>query len=211
MPWVPESERDTAWYIFHREFQCKMSVIDGMTMADLEKFGMRSSGIQDLDHYTANEMVTRLLPIADMATFYQSGARILICNPVDTKEIYERISAHLSAWKTHIDNSPIIQGDPPLDDLLLLDEFAHSIYVHARWHLDTEWVRSGIVKAMTTTLGINRSASFLENRNEGGNKERFVIKDDGEIVPKRVNPEYQSLANVFKYALASNHTGGSYE
>lgn len=197
MSWIPESERDTAWNIFHREFMCKMSVIDGMTINDLEVYGMRCSGIPDLDQFTANELVTRLLPISKMAMFYQNGARLYICNPEDTKTIYELISAHLTAWKHFIDTSPIIQGDPPLEDLLLLDQFANSIYVHARWHLDTEWITSDIVRSMTNTLGISRTSRF-------GNKlieeSRSNVSSD-EIVPKRVNPEYTSIANVFKQAL----------
>ena len=128
--WIKESQRTTDWYIFNKLYMCMVKNIDSMSVDYIRMFGHPASGDDQSDRETANELVIRMLSIEQMAEYYKNGVTVQIVNPKDTKDIYERISAHLLAWKEMMRTS-FNNRAAPVDDLLLLDKLATVVYSHA--------------------------------------------------------------------------------
>ena len=145
--WIPVNQRTTAWWIFNHLFMCRVSNIQTMSVEYIKQFGMPSSGVQQYDKETANELIIRPLSISQMADFYKNGVTVHVINIADTKEIYERITDHLNFWKERISISYHIK-DAPVDDLLLLDKLANVVYVHAVPQFTTEIVDSILARGI---------------------------------------------------------------
>lgn len=153
--WIPESARDSRWWIFKKLFMCRVSNIQSMSVEYLQHHGMPSVGDSRHDTETANELVTRMLPISEMVKFFNDGVPVRVCNYADTKEIYERITDHLNFWKQNLENGLNTRG-APIDDLLLMDRFAMTVYEFAKHQFTTEIVDSIIARRMSSTLRVSR-------------------------------------------------------
>lgn len=153
--WVPEKDRDTSWYIFQRLFMCRVKYIDSMSADYIKIFGMSASGDSVVDNETANELVIRMLSIDQMVEYYKLGVTVQVVNFKDTKEIYERISDHLNAWK-HKMATDFHVREAPIDDLLLLDKLASVVYKHAVTLLTQNDVDSILFRRTTSVMKFTR-------------------------------------------------------
>lgn len=194
--WVPESERDTRWPIFNSLFYCRIPYLASRTVEDIKQFGMPISGDAAYDRQTANELVHRMITIAQMIDYYKRGVRVEIVDPAETKKIYEHISAHLTAWANVLEGS-VNRGNAPIDDLLLMDNFANAIYAHAKYHFPKEQVDSVFARSLGGVLGMSR-------RNILGSKP--VVKEEGREEPPAY-PERRSFSEIFSQRRTTTPTG----
>lgn len=124
--------------IFKDRFHCRIPYIQMLDADYLEHFGMPMSGDPVADKAVANELRDLFIPISTMVDYYRNGAQISIKKKSDTKEIYDRITAHLIAWKGALEDS-LNLPNAPLEDLKWLDEFANKVYEHAKWQFRSEY------------------------------------------------------------------------
>lgn len=155
MNYVPENQRDTAWYIFNYQFLCRVNANQTRSIEHLRFFGMPTCGNERLDKEVANELMLTMLTINQMVEYHKSGISIGIVNHADSKMIYEFISNHLNFWKKNLENSLHVRN-APLEDLRLLDTFAGLVYEYAAPQFNTEHVDSMLARKLSTTLRVNR-------------------------------------------------------
>lgn len=201
--WVPESERDTRWWIWNKLFQCRLNAFKARSIEDVEHFGVPSSGDPLYDQAMMQEEVIRMLTINQMVEYFRHGLKVGVVDVKKTKEIYEHITDHLNAWKEKLEQGWHTR-QAPIDDLILMDRFANAVYIHARHHFTTEIVDSILARRMSSTLKRTRSKILGE-----GPKAQVVNKLDGDeekdTVPKF--PERKSMAETFA-AKADIANGG---
>jgi hypothetical protein len=113
--------------------------------------GMPTCGDPIYDKGTANELVTRMLTINQIAEFYKNGVTVEVVKYSDTKVIYELIVDHLSSWKQKMATS-FHTKNAPLEDLILLDKLASVVYKFAQPQFTTEVVDSLIARRMSSAL-----------------------------------------------------------
>ena len=192
--YIPEDKRDTSYYIFHRLFMCRVKNIDTMSVDFIKMFGMPCSGDEQEDKATANELVIRMLSINQMLEYYQKGVTVHVVNYKDTKEIYERISDHLNAWKFKLNNDFHVR-DAPVEDLLALDQFANVVYKHAVSQFTTKEADSIISRRVSGIMRADRLTLMkpLANKNAEGVKEEVKY------------PERVSMAESFAQPTLPAH------
>jgi hypothetical protein len=151
--YLPESERNTAYYLFSRaeRYGCRLRKMDTMSVDYIRFFGTPTAGDPDYDREMRNEIVDRQLTIAEMACYFRDGVTVRVVKRDDTKKIYERITDHLIAWRDAL--SSLNHPQAPIEDLLVLDEFAHKVYEHARWHFKDPYTTSLLERAMNARFG----------------------------------------------------------
>jgi hypothetical protein len=195
--WVPEHQRDTAYYICRSLFQCRVPYIHTVSVDYIKLFGMPASGDPAHDRAMASELTIRMLSIDKMAELYKNGVTVRLVKYTDAKVIYEHISNHLNAWKIHLENGLNIRH-APIDDLVLLDKFAVAVYAHAKYQFTTEMVDSILARRMSTTMRANRNTILRR-------KEPQVTVINGVEVKEEVKlPERTSMAATFaQYAQSS--------
>ena len=185
--WLPESERDSSYYIFVPLFKCQVSNIQTMSIDYLQLHGMPSCGDTRLDKETANELITRMLPISEMVKFFNKGVLVQVSNYQDTVKIYEYISNHLNFWKQELTVSLNTRG-APIEDLMMIDKFANAVYQHAKYQFDDVVVDSIIARRMSSVMSFNRENIIKHMYTP----EAATINGEEEEQPERA-----SMADVF--------------
>lgn len=188
--WRPESERDTAWPLFHKLFMCRVNNLETMSVQYLQTFGIPSSGDYEQDKRDSTEMVVRMLTINQILEFFKNGSIVRIVKLEDTKIMYELISDHLNAWKVEIEKRFNTRG-VPIDDLLELDKLATAVYKHAAPQFTTEIVDSIIARKLSGNMRVNRSNILIKP------KETAIDVTTGEPIEQPSYPPRQSMADVF--------------
>lgn len=153
--WVPPEKRDTRFYLFNKLFRCKVPNIQSMSVDYIRHHGMPTVGIPEYDRTMANELVDRMLSVAQMVDYHRRGVEVRVTTRDDTKEIYDVITNHLLAWKRALEATrhPI---DAPIDDLIALDEFANVVYPHAQPFFTKEAVDSLLARRITGVSKFSR-------------------------------------------------------
>jgi hypothetical protein len=190
--YVPEDQRTTAWYIFYKKFRCRLPNIQTYSKEYIRMYGMPSSGDPNIDRQLANELVDRLLPISEIATYLDAGANIRIVNIEDTKEIYERITDHLNWWKKEMEESyhPV---KTPIKDLQMLDALAFSVHPHAKHQFSTEIVESIMARRMSSVMRVSRA-----NIMGGASLPKVTSNEAGEQLPSEdTGHKHVSMADLF--------------
>lgn len=158
---LPEDQRCTAYYLFSRaeRYSCRIRLMDTRSVDHIRFFGTPTAGDEDHDREMRNEIVDRMMTIAEMACYFRDGVTVRVRHRPDTKKIYERITDHLIAWRDALQG--LNHPRPPAEDLLVLDEFAHKVYEHAKWHFKDPYSVSLIERAMNARF----SGSSLSSGN----------------------------------------------
>lgn len=124
-PSIPSDE-----YIFNRRYMCMVNQLDTTSKEYLQLFGVHTTGDKGIDKEMANQWITTYKTIAEMAELFKDSKAVKVPKMSDCEAIYKSVEYHLSRWATTAKTS-IHTGSMPIDDLLLLDQFATAIYPYA--------------------------------------------------------------------------------
>ena len=86
-------------------------------------------------------------------------------------------------------------GTAPLEDLIVLDEFASKVYMHAVSQFTPETVTSVLAERLASLVGFSKQNLFNRNVIPTKSLDSDLVKinsDDGELYPKR-----KSMADLF--------------
>lgn len=153
--WVPPEKRDTRFYLFNKLFRCKVPNIQSMSPEYIRHIGMPTVGIPEYDRSMANELVDRMLSVAQMVDYHQKGVEVRVCNPADTAAIYDIVTNHLLAWKRALEATRHFV-DAPIDDLIALDEFANIVHPHAKPFFTKDVMDSLLARRITSVSKFSR-------------------------------------------------------
>lgn len=190
MTYVPPEKRDTAYYIFNEKYLCRVPYLATRSEDHLRKYGMPITGLPEYDKGLANELQDRYLSIAQMVEFYKKGVVVRVVKYGDTKRIYERITDHLVAWQEALKWRLNI-GNAPLEDLVIMDQFANAVYEHAKYQFEQTVVESLLLRSMTEAVPI--TAESLMKAFQQGDRKKLPIEQQVEAeqneLPKRTPME----------------------
>lgn len=179
------------WEYFYR---VRVPYLQSRSIQDIRTTGVNITGIASIDDDIKNQLVTCMLPVAQMVDYYRNGVHVLIPASTDIKDIYDTISAHLYAWQKMIQYGINI-GDAPVEDLIDMDQFANSVYDHAKYQFTPEILNSLIANRLNEVQRVNAS-NFFTNQNP------FQVNDEGvTMINSEPIPERESLADMFKNRL----------
>ena len=171
--------KPTSWYIWELYYLVRIPKIDTISTFELKTYGMYTTGNKELDKSIANEWITTYFTIAKMVEHYKEGTGLAIVKYSDIKEIYEHIENHLNAWKKQL-SSGLNIGNAPIDDLVAMDEFANSVYEHAKYNFRREEVNDIMKRTMAGILDINSFNFFNKPK-----VKETVEEEKEELYPER--------------------------
>lgn len=177
---------DTSYYIWEPLFRVRVPQLQTTSPEYIRHFGTPTTGDAAIDRDLANQLIDTAIPIAKMVEYYKKGIPVYIAKTSDTKIIYEYIENHLLAWKRRLEVGVNI-ANAPIDDLILLDKFANSVYEHAKYHFAPDVVESIFLRSMP--MGVGRS-NFLVPQ---APPPSTTTEDNDNNYPKR-----ESLTDHFK-------------
>lgn len=152
--WVPESERDLKWKIWHQKFYVSVSNIQTRSADHIRAFGTPFSGDAIRDRAAANERLETYKSIADMVKLHHEGVGVALLRRSDAKIIFDLVMEYLSAWKRFIDTSMIHNPDAPYDDLAAMETFVNAVLPFAEeFRRPAELEESWLSKRISTIGG----------------------------------------------------------
>lgn len=125
---------DTTKALWDILYKVRLPYLQTTSVEYLKQFGVPTSGNKEIDKEMASQLITTYLPIVELVKHFKNGVQIRLVDHMDPKRIYDAISDHLENWKSQL-TFGINIGEAPIDDLVDMDKFAHSVYEHAKYHM----------------------------------------------------------------------------
>lgn len=138
----------TGKHIWEALFLASVQFKDSMSEDYIRLFGMPTVGDSSIDREMHTQPIYTFMTIDKMVEYFRRGIAVSIQNHSDTKRIYEIISNYINAWKHHLDRGINI-GGAPIEDLILLDRFASTVFEHAVQHITPEYLKSDALKDLS--------------------------------------------------------------
>jgi hypothetical protein len=138
---------DTVREIFDVRYLVRYKQIDYLSVDHIRAYGTNITGNKEVDRMQAEQWITTMLPISELAEMHSNGVRLALVNYNDSKQIYEVISLHLNMWKDKI-KYMVNEMSAPIEDLVKLDKLAVAVYEHAKYQFTREIVNNLFVSSM---------------------------------------------------------------
>lgn len=183
--------------LWDRYFTVKMLYLHSRSVDQVRRYGIRISGIDEIDRYLDRQEITTQLSIDAMFEKHRQGVTIRVLRYDDTAEIYRIIHSHLIAWAEYLSTGVNI-GNAPLKDLIELDAFASVVYDKAKSVFSQEEKVSALASNFTNVQTINfknilaREVKETETRVTPNGLEVVTINNDRPKFPER-----ESMKEVF--------------
>ena len=197
----PNSQKHpTIVAIFDKLYRASVPTLMLQTLEQQQAFGVRMSGDPRIDKAMRSERTYTYMSIARMAEYFNDGVSVGLANPEDSKEIYDAVVDHLTAWSEHVKRAVHIHK-APLQDLIALDTFAHSVYKHARYYQGNEWLYNPLAQ----NVGDDALRSLMGSMQMGGlsmtnHRTEFErTSHEHSFIPSEA--EHETLADLFKKAV----------
>lgn len=199
-------ERPTGNDLWDKYFTVKMKYLHSRSMDQIQRYGVRVSGIPEIDAELDRQEIVTQMSIDMMFEKYRRGVTIRVVNYNDTAEIYRIIHSHLIAWAEYISNGINI-GNAPLKDLIELDQFANVVYDKARSVFSQEERTSAIASNFLKVQSINfrniLAREYKETRPTQLSEGIEVVKSS-DAEPAKIQ-ERNSLKDVFANQINQLH------
>jgi hypothetical protein len=185
---------DTTVAIWEHLYKVRIPYLQSRTIDDIREKGTVISGIASYDADIKNQLQTTYLSINQMVDYFKEGVAIRVCDKGDPKLIYEAISEHIYAWKYQLEKGINI-GDAPIEDLVIMDKFAGTVYEHAKHHFNEDTANSIFAQHFGKISTINASNFFAPTSEIA----KAVREDsDGTVRIHSDEPDRESLGDFFK-------------
>ena len=177
--------------IWERLFKASVAYKESASVDYIRLFGLPTVGDATLDSQMHNQQIETYMTINKMVEYFKIGVSVSVLVHSDTKLIYQIISDYLNAWKEQLDKG-INVGNAPIDDLVLLDQFAAVVHDHAAQHFTQEYISSAIANA-------------LDGGGKWANRES-LLRTSKSVAEVQEPYKHQSLSELFSERAS---TGGS--
>lgn len=120
---------DVHHQLFNDSFLVYMPYSATVSRAELMEYGVVGvHSKESLERYLRDPILVKAT-IVQIATTMNNGDTVSLSNGQDAVVIYDLVIQHLENWLT-IGYEHLASRLPPLDDLMMLDELAKSLYPH---------------------------------------------------------------------------------
>ena len=126
-PKIKKELQNTTSLIFDCLFGCNVPYHATRSIEEMRIRGLHVSGVREIDRSFHKSRTRVMLSIADMVEKYRNGIALAVIDPNDIPKIYEYVQKHLLTWTEYMDSGSV-NANPPLDDLIALDQFGDSLF-----------------------------------------------------------------------------------
>ncbi len=157
-----KEEHSVVWIIFNRKYLVSVPEMYCTGKEVIREMGTLTTRDKKLDAALDMAPRRRYCTIAGMVSFFEEGAPVSLLDPKKSVEIYNLVLQHIRNWRYIIETYPDCDP-PPVDDFILLDEFAKSVHALALFYTN-DGSGSNFAKRLKTISG--RHSAFLDRHNK---------------------------------------------
>lgn len=175
---------DPRYPLWGRVWYCRVPRIARYGTAYLERYGLPTSGNQNVDRELMKQAAPCYITIAQMVEYYHEHTMVSIIRRDDTKAIYEICQDYTFDWAKRI-QSTVFNHNVPFEDLVQIDEFAEAVYQYAGHEYGEEFARTFIPEGVQREIiDLHKMFEAVDNRIKNRNK----AKDDHYTVHNQYSP-----------------------
>ncbi|BDD79463.1 hypothetical protein [Burkholderia phage FLC8] len=187
---------DPRYPLWGRVWLCKVPRIARFGTAYLERYGLHTSGNQNVDRELMKQQAPVYIPIAQMVEYYHEHTMVSIVKRDDTKAIYEICQDYTFDWAKRI-QSTVFNHNVPFEDLVQIDEFAEAVYQYAGHEYGEEFARTFIPEGLQREI-VNLNAMFdavdKRVRDRGKAKQdQYTVRNKYSTVPVTDQPKPENV------------------
>lgn len=168
----PYDIKDTVVEVFDITYWVSVKAIEARSEEDILTRGIVLNRIDDIDEMNRQDVITKQCSINDMAEYYKKYVTIKILNVSDTENIYIAAQEHVRRWVSYLKNN-FFGKSPPIDDLILLNNFAGSIYQYAKFYVYKDDPRYADINISGRVNHLNNIRMALIKRQIGAQDQIF--------------------------------------
>lgn len=131
--------------VFKLRYSIKIPKIYTLSSKFLEQYAPPTSGDDEIDNQLLHEPIDMLITPAGIAMYISDGAMVEFNNPQDMVTIFEDTQALLYYIADTLNNAFIEKFQPPIKDIVSLDQLCKMIYPHVADIKDILNNQAGIV------------------------------------------------------------------
>lgn len=177
--------------LFSELFQVRVTYKNSMSIDELKRFGMVTTGDKRLDAQMYEDEITRYIKICDMVQYYRDGIPFTIHNRQDAGRAFQLIHAYLYGYVMHLSRS-INVGNIPIDDLMTLDALAVILHPYSQ--------ESSPSTQAARLPGLNSDEFFLPEPPGKNDKYQSVVPELSRIMDSKTSIN-QSKADTHRGKL----------
>jgi len=151
------------------------------------------TGDRRIDDMQVKALTPIYVTIDDMVEYFREGTEVRLTNDLDAVKIFDALMDHVGCWKSAL-QTVLNVGDAPVEDLILMEEFAVSIYDIAKFRI-FEDKRGDLIRRMNKGF---RHFGGLQRTTTSTRRPAPVMKDKTnlEIDQLRYEPSLDVLQRV---------------
>lgn len=147
-------------------YPCTIPYICTLNKDEVAEFGMRSTRIPELDKSLDMHATRVWLTIDAMIEIYKQYYPIRITDLATAKTVYETIISYTEQWRAFLSSPSLNRRKAPLEDLILMEEFASRLRPTAADGAPLAPVERGLTNVLDGLLYKDRFDANLEHREE---------------------------------------------
>jgi len=197
----PKVKLTTCEHIWGWYYKIKAPALSSRTIEDVKRRGVLLTGNRKLDAELVDAFELQNKTIDQMVEYYRRGVPFSIVKVDDTKAIYDVVQEHLLAWKEALATMFNVRN-APLDDLVLMDQFATDIYAYARDVGGKRMLTQGVHTAYEGAQRINMSNFFDPKKLQRAGMGNVPGISSSNTQPPRM-PDRDPLMDFFKTGISN--------
>lgn len=142
---------DTTAALWDRLYLVRLPRLEVVSIEYLQTYGTYITGDRTIDAASANQLITTMRPIHELAEYHRNHVNIYLVHADDAVEIHQAVHAHLAAWERKL-RYGLNNGAAPVEDLITLESFARTVYLHAKHRMPPELPTSLFVRSLQNPL-----------------------------------------------------------
>ena len=204
---APEAQVDTIQGLWKDQYLCQLRHIDTVSQEEIEYFGTPTCGIPEYDRRAMQTLVHRLLTPIQMMEFYKDNKIVRLVNTQDALFIYNHLDLHMKKWRQQIE-SGVNNRNAPVEDLLIMDQFAKSLYPYA-----SRYFPRGTAEEVQTQFDRTLTGGVITIRREDivGVEEDITTVNKIDKSAEQRAQQHTSMADVFASRIAASTRGGRWK
>jgi len=133
-------------------YPCFVPYITTVPASEVEEFGLRSTGVEELDEHLDSMPIRVYITINRMIELYVDNYPIRIATAAAAKQIYEAVVTYSQHWTSYLKTASLNQSAMPVEDLIIMEDFASRIRPFATEGVTPDTIQCGLTNILDQFL-----------------------------------------------------------
>lgn len=144
-------------------YPCYVPYITTLDQEEVSTYGIRCTGVEELDEHLDTMQVKVYITIDRMIDVYSENHPVRIATPKAAKQVYEALTIYSQHWAAYIKTQSLNKARLPVEDLILMEDFASRLRPAAVEGMPVEEIQYGLTNMLDGLLSVTQNLVLDHN------------------------------------------------